>query len=499
MKREDVPFYNKIRNECRMYLHDQSAYSVEQSLSWFDKNKPVFYIAIVDGVDVGYFRTSIVHGEVYVGMDISSEHRGKGFAEPLYKYFLDFVFSSKSDITDAEIRRVFLRVRSTNKRAFHVYDKLGFEKLFESYNQNINDSDILMMYTNPATPINILDKCVFDIISAIPSTVINEYRNNIIYITGSSGFVGSWLSLIFNVMYRIYDINLKILKIDYGIHDKDTINCNINDIVELNKIFMRTSASAKNTKVRIFNCAGIANPSSYMRDPVGTLDVSYVGTLNILKSAMELADRYKSVSVMLFSSSEIYGNPDVVPTPESYVGRIPTDGNRSCYDVGKQVLETLGNIHMDNVPLKIIRPFNFYGPLMVDTRIIPEMIRKYINGEDLYVFGDGDQTRSFCYVTDAMKYLLLLSSNLIPTGTYNVGNPMEEISMKDLAEKINNVDTKKVNIKIGGYPDIYPSDEPRRRCPDMMKTNLAIQSIGARVQHTSIYEGILETYKYNKR
>lgn len=492
MKREDVPFYNKIRNECRMYLHDQSAYSVEQSLLWFDKNKPVFYIAIVDGIDVGYFRTSIVHGEMYVGLDISTEHRGKGLAEPLYKYFLHFVFSSKVD-------RVFLRVRSTNKRAYHIYDKLGFVKLFESYNSNINDSDILMMYTHPAVPISILDKCALDIISAMPLAVINEYRNNIVYITGSSGFIGSWLSHIFSVMHRIYDINLKVLKIDYGIRANDTINCNINDIVELNKIFARTRALTNGKKVRIFNCAGIANPASYMRDPVGTLDVSYVGTLNILKSAMDLVDECESISVMLFSSSEIYGNPDTVPTPESYVGRIPTDGNRSCYDVGKQVLETLGNIHTDNLPLKIIRPFNFYGPLMVDTRIIPEMIKKYISGEELYVFGDGDQTRSFCYATDAMKYLLLLSSNLIPTGTYNVGNPSEEISMKELAEKINDVDTQKVNIKIGGYPDNYPSDEPRRRCPDMTKTNSALESIGASVKYTTIKEGILETYKYNKK
>jgi UDP-glucuronate decarboxylase len=493
---EDVPFYNKIRNECREYLHDQSYYTLEQSISWYENYKPKFLIAAINGVDVGYFRTSIVKGETYVGLDISHEYRGKGYAVPLYDEFLKFIFAEGSISTGALARgRVLLRVRSSNGRAIHLYEKVGFVKLIEAYNKDINDMDIIMMYTNPNKKVDIVERCVHNIVSSIPVEVLNEYRDNAIFITGSSGFIGKWLSCIFSILNTIYDINIRVVRLDCFNTTSDDQYCDITAINDLKKRVDEELKYATVKKVRFFNCAGIANPSSYMERPMATLDVSYIGTKNIIQIAQKLK---VPVSIMLFSSSEIYGNPDTVPTPEDYVGAIRTDGNRSCYDVGKLVLETIGNIYMKRIPMKIIRPFNFYGPLMVDTRIIPEMIRKYINGKDLYVYGDGNQTRSFCYVVDAMKYLLMLASDRIPGGTYNVGNPDEEISMITVANKINSLSNESVTITTGGYPDNYPSDEPMRRCPDMTKTDNAIKAISGEVIRTSLDDGLEETYNYNK-
>lgn len=148
----------------------------------------------------------------------------------------------------------------------------------------------------------------------------------------------------------------------------------------------------------VVNCAGIASPEKYMKKPAETMDVSYIGTKNVL----EYCIKHNVESVLMFSSSEVYGTPDKanIPTKEDYIGTIPTRSSRSCYDIGKQVLETLcyiyHNIHGVNV--KVVRPFNFYGPHMGinDNRVLSNWMRNYLNNEDIIVYGDGNQTRTFC-------------------------------------------------------------------------------------------------------
>lgn len=222
----------------------------------------------------------------------------------------------------------------------------------------------------------------------------------------------------------------------------------------------------------IINCAGNASPYTYRKLPLETMDVSYLGTKNVLELAKETG-----ATVLNFSSSEVYGNPTMVPTPESYIGKIETMGARSCYDVGKLAIETLSHIYATQygVDVKIVRPFNVYGPGMNpnDGRVIPNFIRAAKGYKPLQVYDTGKQTRTFCYVDDfidgAIKVLLF--GDRLP---FNVGNDVPEISMLDLAYTLQRVVRDNgggddIDIKIVPYPNVYPEGEPMRRCPDLSK------------------------------
>lgn len=217
----------------------------------------------------------------------------------------------------------------------------------------------------------------------------------------------------------------------------------------------------------IINAAGIASPYNYRRKPLETIDVSYLGTKNVL----ELAKR-TGATVLNFSSSEIYGNPTVVPTPESYVGKIDTFGERSCYDIGKLALETLSHIYTTKygVSVKIVRPFNVYGPSMslTDGRVIPNFISAIKEKKPICVYATGAQTRTFCYVDDFIDGALkiLTDGDNLP---YNCGNDTPEISILDLALCLEKVVGESLNIRTVPYPNVYPVGEPLRRCPDLSK------------------------------
>jgi len=172
--------------------------------------------------------------------------------------------------------------------------------------------------------------------------------------------------------------------------------------------------------------------------------------------------------------------------------------DRSCYDIGKKVLETLCHVHYEKYksPVKVVRPFNLYGPKMGlhDNRVLPNFIDNIIKGKSLKVYGDGNQTRTFCYVSDAIvtmiKILLMGKDGEI----YNVGNPKPEIGIKDLAEEVSNVVNKNVGVEVIDYPNFYPSDEPLRRCPDISKT---VSCINYKPQ-ISLQEGLLKMYNHYK-
>ncbi len=225
----------------------------------------------------------------------------------------------------------------------------------------------------------------------------------------------------------------------------------------------------------VVNAAGIASPYYYRAHPLETLDAAINGNRHFLEAAATNRARFT-----FFSSSEIYGDPDAthVPTPESYRGNVACMGPRACYDESKRLGETLCYVYHDHrgVATNTIRPFNVYGPGMseADYRVLPNFASNIKAGRPLKVYGSGAQTRTFCYVTDAMNGFFRVIANGIPGEAYNIGNPHPEISVNDLVERIAGVLSRPIAQETIEYPDTYPADEPRRRCPDIRKAQLQL-------------------------
>jgi len=225
----------------------------------------------------------------------------------------------------------------------------------------------------------------------------------------------------------------------------------------------------------VIHAAGVASPFFYRAYPLETLAVSISGTRNLL----ELATRTRA-RLTYFSSSEIYGDPDPkhVPTPESYRGYVATRGPRACYDEGKRVGETLAYVFHETfgTAAVTVRPFNVYGPGMAerDYRVLPNFASRIKAGKPLSVYGSGAQTRTFCYVADALAGFMLATLRGVPGEVYNIGNPVPEVSMLELVRRIETVLGRRLACNVIEYPDSYPADEPMRRCPDIRKAQLQL-------------------------
>jgi UDP-glucuronate decarboxylase len=225
----------------------------------------------------------------------------------------------------------------------------------------------------------------------------------------------------------------------------------------------------------VIHAAGIASPFYYRAYPMETLEVAITGTRNMLELAEKSDARFS-----FFSSSEIYGDPDAkhVPMQESYRGNVSCQGPRACYDESKRVGETLCYIfHTQNgTKTNTIRPFNVFGPGMQETdyRVLPNFASRIKSGKPLHVYGDGTQTRTFCYITDALVGFFLVILKGVPGEAYNIGNPKPEVSMIDLAEALKNVSKSELKYDLIEYPDSYPADEPMRRSPDIRKAHLQL-------------------------
>lgn len=221
----------------------------------------------------------------------------------------------------------------------------------------------------------------------------------------------------------------------------------------------------------IVHAAGLASPVYYRKYPLETIEVTVTGT----KQLLELARQGKAKSFLLFSSSEIYGDPDsrFIPTPETYRGNVSSTGPRACYDESKRLAETISMIYYEffGVPVKIVRPFNIYGPLMKpnDHRVIPAFLTNAMRGTPLLVHDRGNQTRTYCYISDAVTGFLKVLLSAKNGEVYNVGNDQNEINVKTLAKMVANLFDGNVGIQLINYPDAYPADEPQRRCPDLEK------------------------------
>ncbi len=240
---------------------------------------------------------------------------------------------------------------------------------------------------------------------------------------------------------------------------------------------------------KIFHLACPASPIHYQYNAIKTIKTSVMGTINMLG----LAKRTKA-RILLASSSEIYGDAKIHPQLESYWGNVNPIGLRSCYDEGKRVAETLMmDYHRQNkVDVRIVRIFNTYGPRMAinDGRVVSNFIVQALRNEPLAIYGDGNQTRSFCYVSDLIQGLIAIMESNDFIGPMNLGNPAE-CTILDLAKKI--IALTKSSSKIIHKP--LPLDDPVRRRPDI---SLAKEKIGW-MPETELEKGLLKTIDYFKR
>ena len=241
---------------------------------------------------------------------------------------------------------------------------------------------------------------------------------------------------------------------------------------------------------RIFNLACPASPVHYQFDPVQTTKTSVHGAINMLGLAKRVQAR-----ILQASTSEVYGDPQVHPQREDYVGHVNPIGLRSCYDEGKRCAETLFfDYHRQHgVAIKVARIFNTYGPHMHpdDGRVVSNFIMQALRGEDITIYGDGTQSRSFCYVDDLIDGLLRLMDSADDfTGPVNMGNP-QEIAVGMLAEKILTLTGSR--SKLSYKPAV--ADDPQQRRPDI---TLAQKNLGWQ-PHTSLDDGLRETIRYFQR
>jgi UDP-glucuronate decarboxylase len=238
---------------------------------------------------------------------------------------------------------------------------------------------------------------------------------------------------------------------------------------------------------QIYNLACPASPIHYQHDPVQTTKTSVHGAINMLGLAKRLRGR-----ILQASTSEVYGDPEVHPQPEGYWGRVNPIGPRSCYDEGKRCAETLffDYRRQHGLDIKVARIFNTYGPRMHpdDGRVVSNFIVQALRGEPLTLYGDGTQTRSFCYVDDMIGGLIALMATRDGfCGPLNLGNPAE-FSMRELAEKVLSLTGSR--SKIEQRP--LPADDPRQRKPDIA---LAQREIGWQPR-VSLEDGLKETIRY---
>ena len=278
-----------------------------------------------------------------------------------------------------------------------------------------------------------------------------------ILVTGGSGFLGSNLCrLLVSEGHHVICMDNLFTSNKYNIRDlmmKDNFEFIEHDITEIYNINVD----------QIYNLACPASPVHYQYDPIKTLNTCFIGSQNML----ELAKNNKS-RILQASTSEVYGNPEISPQKESYFGNVNTIGVRSCYDEGKRVAETLFFEYNKQykVDIRLIRIFNTYGPGMhpYDGRVVSNFIMQALNGEDITIYGDGNQTRSFCFVDDLIEGMYSLMNNEDINGPVNIGNP-NEITIKELATIILDL----INTKSKIIYKNLPKDDPLKRKPDITK------------------------------
>ncbi|MDH5188680.1 MAG: NAD-dependent epimerase/dehydratase family protein [Rhodospirillaceae bacterium] len=310
------------------------------------------------------------------------------------------------------------------------------------------------------------------------TTAAMDFSGKTVLMTGGRGFLGRHFMDTFNYLNEhILPEPMKLVVLDNfissGKEGKNIPKFPHVEFIEHN-VINKFEYSGKIDY--IIHAAGIASPFYYRAHPIETLEVAITGTKNMLQLAEANNARFT-----FFSSSEVYGDPDAkhVPMQESYRGNVSSMGPRACYDESKRVGETLCYIFHENngVHTNVIRPFNVYGPGMQETdyRVLPNFASRIKSGMPLHVYGSGGQTRTFCYLTDAIVGFLLVFLRGVAGEVYNIGNPKPEITILELVKRVETVLGKKVNHEVIEYPDSYPADEPLRRAPDIRKAKIQLE------------------------
>ena len=294
-----------------------------------------------------------------------------------------------------------------------------------------------------------------------------------IFLTGGAGFIGSWFLDFFSFL------NKEVLKTPCNIlcaeHNSNIQQTDFIKTIKLDLAKPFDDDHFKKWKFDfIIHLAGISSPQEYSKFPLETLDLSYLGTKNVL----ELARKHKVKSILCFSSAAVYGNPEPnnVLIDEEHVGAISPFSDRSSYTIGKKVLETLCHFYHTqfDVPIKIVRPFNIYGPRMGKSNVIKIFIDKILKKQPIMIYGDGQQARSFCYITDAINGFLRVLFQGKSGHAYNIGSSNAEKNMIELTDLLFEISNRSVNIKMIKYPDNYPKNEPKRCLPNILKANKEI-------------------------
>ncbi|MFG3817289.1 UDP-glucuronic acid decarboxylase family protein [Limnothrix redekei] len=281
-----------------------------------------------------------------------------------------------------------------------------------------------------------------------------------ILVTGGAGFIGSHL------IDRLMNAGHEVICLDnfYTGHKRNIVHWLGHPNFEL--VRHDITEAIRLEVDQVYHLACPASPVHYQYNPVKTVKTNAIGTMNMLGLAKRVKARF-----LLASTSEVYGDPEVHPQSEDYRGNVNPIGIRSCYDEGKRIAETLTfDYHrQNNVDIRVVRIFNTYGTRMLenDGRVVSNFIVQALRGQPLTIYGDGSQTRSFCYVSDLVDGLIRMMNNPDHTGPVNLGNP-GEYTILELA--------KAVQAQVGSGVEIdykpLPQDDPRRRRPDITRAKL---------------------------
>lgn len=323
----------------------------------------------------------------------------------------------------------------------------------------------------------------YNISSIFSKNMFTNYRimRKTAIVAGGAGFLGRHLCK------RLLGMNYNVICID------NLVSSNIKNITEfLNNphftfyIYDITNPIDFNNIDEIYNLACIASPDLYKIKSIETLLTCFVGNKNLLDLALKNNAKY-----LFTSTSEVYGDPLVHPQPEEYYGNVNTVGERSCYDEGKRVSETLIYEYTKkyNLDTKIVRIFNTYGPYMSinDGRVITNFIKQIIKKEKIQIYGTGQQTRSFCYVDDLIDGIILMM-NSSEKGPINIGNPNCEFTLNELVS----IFEKVLDIKLDVEYLPRTENDPQKRKPNIDK---AIEKLGFRPK-IDLKAGIMHTYNY---
>jgi UDP-glucuronate decarboxylase len=316
-----------------------------------------------------------------------------------------------------------------------------------------------------------IDSDIEEIFSRLKPT-LQKMSGKTVVMTGAGGFLGRYFTALLKYSNNHSESNpIRVLALDNYITSNHS---ETSDQLDPNFEWIYGDASIAAQLPEkfdfIIHAAGIASPQHYRANPLATIDVA----VNVTRALLERAKSDDS-RMLFFSSSEIYGDPfpQFVPTNEEYRGNVTTRGPRACYDESKRMGETLCWVYENyfDVHVSIARPFNVYGPGMMprDYRVLPNFAASIARGEPLQVYGSGKQTRTFCYITDAIVGFMKVLVDAPKPDVFNVGNPTPEIGIIDLALLIRKVIADEVEVELSAYPSAYPEDEPNRRCPDITK------------------------------